>query len=112
MGILYYAVNHTRKTVYQLGKGFYLDPQQGFRTDMSVEELVALMSYCWPYSDDKEFLPLMANELVNQLGGVEDITSDETSYPEEYLDYLFVGSRYKDEDTLKDIGKKVADLYY
>lgn len=107
MGVLHYALNHTRKEVYSLGKSIY------FHEDRLPQTFEEMHNHVWAEINpeenfvDKEWgTPERAEKIAKELwafcveGYVSDVQDD--LIEERYGDYKIVGSIHEGDD---DIGK-------
>lgn len=108
MGVLHYALNHTRREAFILGKAI---SDYGFVKDKLPKTYEEMYAYVWSEIDpehnfvDKDYgTPENAELIAKALWawGVEDGISDsnDDQIAEEYGDYKFTGSIYKDDEEI------------
>lgn len=114
MGVLYYALNRTKKQYYELGKtpldkqdwsNGYTNPSD-FPLPFSVEDLTKALDKVWPDCDNRKrvIAELMAMS-------VEDVVSDYEDGMDDCGDYVCVGTIYTAPEHQDAIGK-THDEYY
>lgn len=107
MGVLHYALNHTRKEAFILGKPI---SNYGFAKDKLPKTYEEMYAYVWAEIDpehnhvDPEYgTPAEAERIAKMLWtfGVEDGSSDASDEMAElYHDYKFTGSIYENDDEI------------
>lgn len=107
MGVLHYALNHTRKEVYALGKTIY------FNEDRLPRTFAEMHDHVWAEINPEENFvcldwgtPERAEKIAKELWkfGVEGYVSDtqDELIEEKYANYVYTGSIYEGDE---DIGK-------
>lgn len=103
MGVIHYAVNHSKKQAYVLGKNIYFDE------DNIPQTVPAMVDHIRNVLDS----PSMPTEYIQNIAkallamGIDEEFGDSGEGKEFYCDYVIIGSRY---DNDKDVGTKLGRI--